>query len=86
MNKEFLPKYGDWIFRALIFLGIYAGLALNSRYVTREEFEQFRQLVLKQQTTLEVMVEQNKTNDRQDAKIADLESRMRVLERGLLRS
>ena len=35
----FLSKYGEWIFRVLLFIGIFLNLWLTTNFVTRSEFE-----------------------------------------------
>jgi len=76
-----VTKYGEWFYRAILLCAVCIGLWLNSRYVPRDEFSSLKSDVSAIQTTIKVMVEQNRVNDRQDAIIMDHESRIRVLER-----
>lgn len=76
-----VTKYGDWIYRAIMFLLLCAVLWLNSHYVTRVDFDQLNKQVQGLDTTIKLMVEQNRVNDRQDDAIKDHEKRIRDLER-----
>lgn len=77
----FLAKHAEWIYRTLLLLGVVAVLWLNSRYVTRDEFNLVQNDVSEIKVTLRLMAEQNKVNDRQDEILRDIEQRLRVVEK-----
>ena len=77
----FLAKHAEWLYRTILLSGICAVLWLNSKYVTREEFSVVTRDVDEIKTTLRIMAEQNKINDRQEGQLRDHEERLRTLER-----
>lgn len=80
----FLARHSEWIYRTIV-LSMTSGLFvavmwLNSKYVTREEFDKTQSDVSEMKTTLRIMAEQNKVNERQDLTLHDLEQRLRIVE------
>lgn len=78
--NAWIARYGEWIYRSVLLATVCVGLYLNSRYVTREEFSTIQEHVRALETTLKVMVEANRINDRQDEQLRDHEARLRVVE------
>lgn len=57
-----------------------AVLWLNANFVSRAEFEKMSERIGKLDTAIILLIEQQKSDDRQDKRIDDHESRLRVLE------
>ena len=53
---------------------------LKSSFVTRSELAAIESRMNQIESTIAVIVEQNRTNERQDAKLADHDARIRGLE------
>jgi hypothetical protein len=79
-NRESVQFYSEWLYRAILFLLIVAGLYLNSRYATKEQFDVLSGRVTKAEEVMQIMVEKNTINDRQDLVLSDHEKRIRDLE------
>ena len=81
---SFLAKHSEWIYRTLVLAGVCAVLWLNSKYVTRDEFDtrmvRVENSIVAMNTTLLLIQEQNKVNERQDATLRDFELRLRIIE------
>ena len=74
----------DIAYKVITPLALAALFFLKSQFVTKDQYEKdrvFQQEQMHQiQTTLKLMAEQNRVNDRQDAQLVDHEQRIRVLE------
>lgn len=75
-----MKQYGEWFYRVVLLGAVCAGLYLNSKYVTREEFGIIQKQVTAITTQLAVMVETNRINDFQSETMRDHEARLRILE------
>lgn len=83
----FIAKYGTLAYRILMVLGVAAVFWLRGTFASKDDAEQLkaaiesgRMEVFKLATRLDVMIEANKVNDRQDLAIRDHEERLRRLE------
>jgi hypothetical protein len=81
--NSLITKYGEWFYRAVLLAAVFIGLYLNSRYVTREEFQILQKQVAQISTQFAVMVESNRVNDLQNDTLHDHEQRLRALERAV---
>jgi hypothetical protein len=50
-TTTFFQKYGEWLFRILLFIGIFANLWLTNSFVTRHEFEASNKQIRDELTT-----------------------------------
>lgn len=62
-------------------LALAALFFLKSQFVTKEQYQKDMDRISQIETTLKLMAEQNRVNDRQDAQLVDHEQRIRNLER-----
>ena len=44
-TTTFFQKYGEWLFRAILFIGIFLNLWLTKNFITRAEFESSNKLI-----------------------------------------
>ncbi len=79
-QREALTKWADLIYKIGVPLGLAALFFLKSSFATKAELEAVASQVRELQSTLAVMVEQNRTNERQDKRIEDHEQRLRLVE------
>lgn len=79
-NREAIGRWVDLVFKIGTPLALAALFFLKSSFATKAELEAVSVQVRELQGAIAVMVEQNRTNERQDQKLADHESRIRVLE------
>lgn len=78
---NYLKQYGEFIYRAMMFLGIVALLYLNSHYVSIEEFAKTKEDVQSIKSTLLVMAQYNTINERQNDELKDLSHRLLEVEK-----
>lgn len=81
MENEKLKFYAEWGYRIILAILVAATLYLKNNYASHEEVGLVGERVVKIETALAVLVEQNKVNDRQDRQLEDHESRIRDMER-----
>ncbi len=74
--QTFFLKWGDWIHRGAILLGLLAILWLNGRYVTRQEFQNY--IELNSKATKEF-------NERLDSRLSDLNEKFILIKENTAR-
>jgi hypothetical protein len=74
----------SWYVEMIYKIGVPIALAglyfFKTSFTTHEDHKAVISRVLRLETAIEIMIEANKTNDRQDARIHDFEQRIRYLE------
>lgn len=50
-TTTFFQKYGEWLFRAILFIGIFLNLWLTKNFITRAEFESSNKLIREELVT-----------------------------------
>lgn len=82
--RSIMGKYGEWIFRAILLVTVLANLWLTRNFVTRPEFESLSLSNTKEhlviQTTISDISTTMKLMARNETKLDDHESRIRLLE------
>lgn len=79
-TKQRVAQWVDLAYKIGVPLGLAALFFLKSNFATRAELQQISDRVVGIESLIAVMAEQNKTNQRQDDRIADHEQRLRALE------
>jgi hypothetical protein len=80
-QRETLSRWTDLVFKVGTPLGFLGLFYLKSTFATHDEVAAVAASVYDMKTTITILVEQNKTNERQDKRIDDFEMRIRALER-----
>ena len=80
MNSWFKQHGPEWIYRAMVLIALCIIGWLNQNYASRAEVGELGQRMTVLETTIKVMIESNKINDRQDVTLNDHENRLRTLE------
>ena len=50
-TTTFFQKYGEWLFRAILFIGIFLNLWLTKNFITRAEYESSNKLIREELVT-----------------------------------
>ena len=79
-TRESLARWADLIFKIGTPLALAALFFLKSSFATRAELQVVSDRISGIEAALAVMIEQNRTNERQDKRLDDHESRLRGLE------
>jgi len=88
-----LKEHGEWIYRGLLLVLLAANLWLQKNFVTKLDYdadraaqakatESVKEAIVQIQTTIVLMKEENRVNDRQEKALLDHETRIRTLEKG----
>jgi hypothetical protein len=80
-QRETLSRWVDLIFKVGTPLGFAALFYLKGTFATHESVAKVADRIANVETALTLIIEQNKTNERQDKRIDDHETRLRALER-----
>lgn len=80
-QRETLGRWTDLIFKVGTPLGFVALFYLKSTFATHDEVLAVGARLDRMEITLTVMIEQSKTNERQDKRLDDFETRIRAMER-----
>lgn len=84
MSAETKGKITVWIdlaYKAAWPVAVLLIYLLKSEFVTQRDFKNLTDRQTQTETTLKLMAEQNRVNDRQDSTLLDHEQRIRALER-----
>lgn len=79
-QRENIARWADLIFKIATPIALAALFFLKSSFATRPELQAVSDRISAIEATLAVMVEQNRTNERQDKRLEDHETRLRVVE------
>lgn len=79
-QKERITWGLDLAYKISVPIALAALFFLKSSFATRPELDAIADRISGVETAIKVMVEQSKTNERQDTRIEDIEHRLRVIE------
>jgi hypothetical protein len=80
-QRESVARWADLTYKIGVPLGLAALFFLKSSFATRAELQGMASRIDGIESAIAVMIEQNKTNERQDKRIEDHEIRLREVER-----
>ncbi len=84
-QRDTLGRWADLVFKIGTPIGFALLFYLKGTFATHEEVSQVADQVYQLKNTLTLVIEQNKTNERQDKRLDDHEARLRQAEARLNR-